>query len=423
MLERYFIQPKTVDRYRSSWIGEPIEKYVEWLASEGYAARNVFSRVPILWHFGEFARARGASTWQELPDHLDAFVEHWVRERGSNHKSESARRRAGLEARNPAEQMLRLLLPDLGPRSKASWKIQPFTGRIGGFFAHLREERGLRDATVEHYRHYLVHFERYLTGIGLADLAELSQPILGAFVTESSGYLSRNSVRNLCGVLRVFLRYLHRERLIARDLSKCVEFPRSYRHSTIPRAISWDEVRRMLSAVERRTPAGRRDYAILLLLVTYGLRGHEVSSLTLDHFDWKRDRLRVPERKAGHSTAYPLSPTVGGAVVDYLQHGRPTDTTDRHVFLRVLAPVAPLSAAAISSRAAYYLKRAGINVPRAGAHTLRHTCVQRLVDAELPFNVIGDYVGHSSPDSTAIYTKVATQALRQVALGDGEEIL
>jgi len=422
MLERYFIRPKTVDRYRSSWIGEPIEKYVEWLASEGYAPRNVFSRVPIVWHFGEFARAHGATAWQHLPDHLDAFVEHWVRERGGNRKTDSARRKAGFEARNPAEQMMRLLLPDLERRGKSSWKGQPFPGRIGDFFVHLREERGLRDATVNHYRHYLVQFERYLARIGLAELAQLSPPILGAFITESSTYLCRNSVRNLCGVLRVVLRYLHREQLIARNLSESVEFPRSYRHSTIPRAISWDDVRRVLSAVDRRTPAGKRDYAILLLLVTYGLRGHEVASLTLDHFDWKRDRLRVPERKAGHSTAYPLSPTVGGAVVDYLKHGRP-ETADRYVFFRVLAPMAPLSSAAVSSRAAYYLKRAGIDVPRAGAHTLRHTCVQRLVDAEVPFKVIGDYVGHSSPDSTAIYTKVATEALRQVALGDGEEIL
>jgi integrase/recombinase XerD len=125
MIERYFIQPKTVDRYRSSWIGEPIEKYVEWLTSEGYAARNVFSRVPILWHFGEFARTHGATTWQELPGYLDAFVEHWVRERGGNRRTESARRKAGFEARNPAEQMLRLLFPHADRRRKSSWKSLP----------------------------------------------------------------------------------------------------------------------------------------------------------------------------------------------------------------------------------------------------------------------------------------------------------
>jgi integrase len=82
--------------------------------------------------------------------------------------------------------------------------------------------------------------------------------------------------------------------------------------------------------VDRRTPRGKRDYAILLLLVTYGLRGREVVALTLNDVDWKRELLAIPDRKAGQSTAFPLSKSVGEAIVDYLQHGRPK-TTDRHV--------------------------------------------------------------------------------------------
>jgi integrase len=222
--------------------------------------------------------------------------------------------------------------------------------------------------------------------------------------------------------LRVFLRYLHRERLIKKDLSNCIEKSRNYRLSTLPRSVAWDEVRRMLEAVDRRTAAGKRDYAILVLLVSYGLRGREVAAMTLDNIDWKRNRLCVPERKAGHSTGYPLSPTVGAALLEYLQHARP-QSTERHVFLRVVAPRGPLTTAAVSGRASYYLHRAGVTVPRAGSHTLRHTCVQRLVDADFSFKVIGDYVGHRTPDSTDIYTKVAIDSLREVALGDGEKVL
>jgi integrase len=104
----------------------------------------------------------------------------------------------------------------------------------------------------------------------------------------------------------------------------------------------------------------------LLLLVTYGLRAREITALTMDDLDWRRERLRVPERKAGHSTAYPLSPLVGEALLDYLQHGRPT-TTDRHVFFRVLAPLTAMTGGAISSRAAHYLHKAGVVLPRAGS--------------------------------------------------------
>src|SRR5439155_16496623 len=96
----------------------------------------------------------------------------------------------------------------------------------------------------------------------------------------------------------------------------------------LPRAIAWGEVHQMLEKVDRRNPVGKRDYAILLLLVTYGLRAREVAALSLDDIDWKRDRLHIRGRKAGHSTAYPLAATVGEAILDYLRLGRP-QTTER----------------------------------------------------------------------------------------------
>src|SRR5262249_32931407 len=161
-------------------------------------------------------------------------------------------------------------------------------------------------------------------------------------------------------------------------LGRCVEQPQVYRLADLPRSISWDEVRRMLEAVDRRTPSGRRDYAILLLLITYGLRAREIANLTLDDVDWKHERLHVRERKADHVAVYPLSPLVGEAIVAYLKGGRP-QTEHRFLFLRCLAPHVPLTHAAVSGRASHYLRKAGVPVRRAGSHTLRHTCVQRLV--------------------------------------------
>ena len=177
--------------------------------------------------------------------------------------------------------------------------------------------------------------------IGVTRLAELSPAILSAFVAERAGAgLAKTTVRGGCGVLRVFLRYARRQGLLAADLSKAVEWPTAYQLSGIPRSITWAEVARVLGAVERRTPCGKRDYAILLLLVTYGLRAREVAALTLDDIDWRRDRLAIPGRKAGHSTAFPLSAVVGEALVDYLRHGRPS-SGDRHVFFRAVAPERP----------------------------------------------------------------------------------
>ncbi len=135
----------------------------------------------------------------------------------------------------------------------------------------------------------------------------------------------------------------------------------------------------------------------MLLLVTYGLRGREVAALTLDDIDWKRERLAVPERKAGHSTAFPLSPSVGEAIVDYLQHGRPAD--DRPS--RVLPGRGSASGRSGPPRcprcARHYLLKAGIDVSPARARTRCATpAVQRLVDADFDLKTIGDFVGHRS---------------------------
>jgi len=419
MLETYFVKPQTVDRIRSSWIGPEIERYVVWLAEHGYTARSVLRRVPMLVAFGEFARSRGARAVGDLPGHVEAFVAERVADRPA---VRSDGRQLAKELRGPVEQMLALVVPGFVGRGRPH-RREPFADALPGFFEHLVCERGLRPASIRNYRHHLVRFEGYLARVGVAGLEELSPALLSAFVAERAGAgLSRTTLRDCCGVLRVFLRYAHREGAVGCDLSGVMEWPQAYRLSGIPRSITWAEVGQVLSGVDRRTPAGKRDYAILLLLVTYGLRGREVAALTLDDIDWKRERLAVPERKAGHSTAFPLSASVGEALIDYLRHGRP-QSPDRHVFFRAVAPVEPIGPAAVSSRARHYLLKAGIEVPRPGSHTLRHTCVQRLVDADFALKTIGDFVGHRSPKSTEIYAKVAVESLREVALGDGEEVL
>jgi len=422
MLEQYYVKPETSDRVRASWIGEPVEKYVKWLSKRGFKARTVLYRIPILVRFGRFAEGRGATSWDELPALVEPFVADWVLERAPRKASTARRKEIAKEVRGPVEQMLRLVVPGYLGSGRKHKPANPFQDRAPGFFEYLKEEKGLRDSTIQHYRHHLRRFAAYLDRIGLDDVAHLSPSVLSGFIAEYGRRVDWSSLRNCCSEVRVLLRYLFREGVLPKDLSGVIEAPQSFRLSGIPRSISWEDVQRVLASVDRRTPMGKRDYAILLLLITYGLRGHEVAGMTLDHIDWNNNRLRIPERKAGHSTAYPLSTAVGEAVIDYLQHGRP-QTKHRRVFLRSLAPIAPLGSAAVSDRAGHYLRRAGVKVPRPGAHTLRHTCVQRLVDADFPLKTIGDYVGHRSPSSTQIYSKVAIEALRQVAMGDGEEVL
>jgi integrase/recombinase XerD len=418
MLEHYFRRPSTVDRIRENWLAPQIEHYVEWMHSQNYAAHNILRRVPLLSHFADFAREKGATDLASATSFVDRFAPHWVAR--ANCKNAVTRRNLCDDIQSIVLQMLRLALEGRVTENRPPKRFL-LQSEAPGFFQYLREERGFCEGIISRYLRYLNRFAVYLKRVGMISLSELSPPLLSSFVIDIAPGLARTTRRDLCGVVRTFLRYCYRERILTEDLSATFEIPQIYRLADVPRSITWDEVRRLLEVLDRRTTRGRRDYAILLMLVTYGLRACEVSRLTLDDVDWKNERLRIPERKAGHCTAYPLAGVVAEALIEYLKKGRP-QTSDRHLFFRTIAPQAPITNGAVAASVAHYLKRAGVKVHRAGSHTLRHTCVQRLIDAEFPLKTIGDYVGHRSPQSTEIYTKVAIAALREVAMGEGEAL-
>jgi site-specific recombinase XerD len=378
--------------------------------------------VPVLFAFGEFVCAAGARSVSDLPAHVEAFVAARIPADRAAQLGAVTARQCVKNIRVPIEQMLGLVVPGFAGSRRVLLGV-PFSDELPGFFEHLLCERGLRPTTLHGYGCYLRSFEQYLGQVGVTQLVELSPALISEFIAERSrSGMATASVGLLCGALRGFLRYAYRQGVLVSDLSKTVDRPRTYRLSDIPRSISPAEVSQVLASVDRSSTRGKRDYAALLLLATYGLRSREIAAMTLDHVDWKRERLSVPGRKGGHSTAFPLSTSVGEALVDYLQHARP-QSAERHVFFMAFAPVRPISHVAVSKLATKYLLKAGIEVPRPGSHTLRHSCVQRLVDADFSLKTIGDFVGHRSPKSTEIYTKVAVEALREIALGDGEEVL
>ncbi|MHB8879161.1 MAG: tyrosine-type recombinase/integrase [Myxococcaceae bacterium] len=418
MPERYFLLPTTIDRIRGCWLAKPIEQYIGWLTERRFTASSIARRVPLIMRFGEFARRRGAVRVDDLPEHLDAFVRRELRRRLLPCRSPRARHVFGSDLRRPIEQMLRVGFPR--PPVPAS---QPFVNWAPDFFTSLRQERGLQDATIRLYRHNLARFEEYLARRGIRRPSALAPVILDGFIVESRRRNSPQSLRGVCSALRAFLRYLFREEFIRSDLSCAVQGPRTYRLAEIPRSIAWDEVMRTLKSVDRRSALGKRDYAILLLLSVYGLRAREVAALTLDDLEWRAGTLHVRGRKAGHATSYPLAPQVGDALLDYLKHGRPTTSHHhRRVFLVARAPREPITGCIVARQARRYLLAAGAEAPRLGSHTLRHSVAQRLVEADFSLKVIGDYLGHRSPASTQVYTKVSVEPLRELALS-GEEIL
>ncbi len=419
MLERHFRSLKAIDRIKAQWLGPQIACYAQALDELHTSNATVRQHVRALGHFNDFVVARGVTRLEELPGHVDAFVKRWQAEHGGWCKNAQDRAAVVAQSRIPVERMLCLALPDYTRASNR--RALPFATSVSGFFPFLVNEKGLRQTSIHGYSSSLRAFEAYLAQTDTA-LSALTPACITGFIEERAKTLHRSGMLDTTSALRVFLRYLHREGILAVDLSPCVPRGRLYRQATLPRAISWADVERLLASVDQRSDMGKRDYAILTLLASYGLRAREIAALCLDDFDWEHDQISIPMRKGGHSTRYPLSATVGEAVIAYL-HVRRTDVNHRRLFLTAKSPYTPVEQWTISSMVGTRLRDLGINVARAGSHTLRHACVQHLVDADTSFKVIGDYVGHRHPASTLIYGKVAVHKLREIVIAQGEEVL
>ena len=215
--------------------------------------------------------------------------------------------------------------------------------------------------------------------------------------------------------LRSFLKYARYRGEVVLDLAAAVPIVANWSMPSIPRAISADQVHRLLVSIDRRTAIGRRDYAILLLLARLGLRSSEVVFLELDDIDWNAGTLSV-RSKGGLHNEFPLSVEVGKAIAAYLQDGRP-QASSRRVFLRAKAPVRGFQGASgVGSIVRHSLKRAGINAPTYGTHQFRHGLATEMLRQGASLSEIGDLLGHRHPQTTMIYTRVDLEALRTLAL-------
>ena len=167
----------------------------------------------------------------------------------------------------------------------------------------------------------------------------------------------------------------------------------------------------MLAACDRDTVAGRRDYAMLMLLVRLGLRGCEVAALELDDLDWRRGELMV-RGKGNRQERLPLPADVGEAVGAYLLKGRPR-VKSRRVFVSVRAPFDDLTSQGVRRAVGHACDRAGM--ARFAAHRLRHTLATEMLRAGASLPDVGQVLRHRSPSTTAIYAKVDRVALRGLA--------
>jgi integrase/recombinase XerD len=280
----------------------------------------------------------------------------------------------------------------------------------------LREERGLVQSSIAALMWEARHFLAWLIGrCGVDSLMELSVGEIDQYMDLRAPRLRRKSLKDVAERLRSLLRYLHRTRRTAVDLSPQVVGPLLYAYEGVPSILERSQIAAVLNAARKdTTPVGLRDYAILQLLATYGLRSSEIRNLRLEDIHWRTDSILIRHTKTRACSYLPLMGPVGEALLAYLRSGRP-QTDSREIFIRTRAPYCRLRM--LNSMVMRRLRDAGVEpVGKCGPHIFRHARAVEMLRASVPQKVIGDLLGHRSTESTAPYLKLATEDLRAIAL-------
>jgi len=289
---------------------------------------------------------------------------------------------------------------------------------LQGYKTYCEEERYLRPITVEQHMREVGGFLDFLSKRDVTRFSQIGPEDLSDFVYSLSHY-SRKTVAVTVSDVRGYLKYLFYKGKLSRDLGDClpgVYFPDK---GSIPSVWDKELLAQLLDKVDRRSPRGKRDYALLLLAARLGLRSTDIKNLTLDQIDWVSESISFNQSKSGTLVQLPLTDEVGSALIDYLKHVRP-NTHYREVFLKLQPPIKPFSHTNhLHNIVRYWRSVAGIRFrspQKHGLHSLRHTLATRLLEHDVPFSLIADILGHASMNTTMIYAKASVESLREVAL-------
>lgn len=394
--------------------------FMEYLVSHRYNHTVRNTAVAAVNQFLRYLQRLGKGPEAARPADVNAFVQEKRRQYERRHGSPPPSERCWRSRYSgPIHRMLRLVdreWPRPEPPRNESERLRRDT--IQSFAHSLTEVRGLSEATRKARCSVADHFLCWLDANGLAASKDINLAEVDKYLEQRLPPLRRSSRAAVCSALRSFLSFLFQSGRTVGDVSRGVSGPHLYQDSEIPRAFTDEQIRQTLRCARQdRTPAGRRDYAMLMLFATYGLRAGEVLHLRLDDIDWKAERIRIRHTKTYNETFVPLMAPVGAAILAYLKHGRP-QTEERCVFLQALAPYQPFTLGG-SARTIIHrrLQKAGLTViGHQGAHAFRYAKARTLLRASVPRNVIGSLFGHRSAKSTTVYLKLATDDLRSIAL-------
>lgn len=303
---------------------------------------------------------------------------------------------------------------------RSTMKPYLFEGEIGAIilsYLSYRKLHGMSDDSLNNNKLYLHRFLEFLISNQILSLVALDRKHILQFINEL-GYYSKSTVHCMLSSLRGFLKYLFENGYLDCNLTYLVPKNSYKKEARLPTTYTKDEVSRLIEAVDRSNPKGKRDVAMILLAARIGLRASDICALKFENIHWETNTIHLTQRKTKKKIDLPLLGEIGNAIIDYLKFARPVSDLP-YIFLRVGQPYDKLEEPTLHSIVSFYLKRAGIkNIDKKkhGPHALRHSLAGILLEKKTPLPVISEVLGHTNTESTKTYLRIDLDSLRQCAL-------
>lgn len=389
---------------------ELAEAIMPLIESKGYHSAYVYAMRCIFNQLTKFCEGVGESRFSaELGQRF--LEEHYGVKRGSTSRTQSKAHRA-MDMLSAYQQLETVMLR----RRRFREFPAQFVERTQAYLDRMRKDL-LSNNTVKTHKTTLHRLTEFLDGQGVYSFSELTLESLNRYIKMVLCNYSKEIVRHELSVMRRFLEFLYNCGDLPDDLA--ARLPKLQISSTpthLPSTFKPEEVERLLATVDRNSPSGKRDYAVLMLAAKLGLRTSDIRNLKHENIDWENHAIRLTQAKTKEMLVLPLPQDVGWALIDYIKHGRPASDAPE-IFLRAVPPY--ISLQNFDNILVKAMRLANIPLDRTshhGLHTLRHSLATTMLEQETPIHIIQDVLGHINAHTTTRYTSIDIRQLKTCAL-------